>query len=52
MNLRTSTLKNVYIHEFADKVMRHNPLLPGQTIHGLPVLNHDQTDHHTKRMDH
>ena len=30
------------VFQFADKVIRHNPLLPG-----LPVLNHDRTDHNT-----
>ena len=37
--------------QFADKVIRHNPPLPG-----LPVLepdmNHDRTDHNTKPMEH
>ena len=30
-------------------MIRHNPPLPGQQIHALPVLNHDRTDHHTKQ---
>ena len=35
---------------FADKVIRHNPLLPGLPIHALPALNHGRTDHNTKPM--
>ena len=26
---------------FADKVIRHNPLLPDPQVHALPVLNHN-----------
>ena len=38
--------------KFADKVIRHNPPLPGLPVHALPVLNHDWTDHNTKPMEH
>ena len=37
---------------FTDKVMRHNPLLPGLLVHTLPVLNYDRTNHNTKPMEH
>ena len=37
---------------FTDKVIHHNPLLPGLPVHPLPDLNHDQTDHNTKPMEH
>ena len=40
------------VHQiFTDKVIRHNPPLPGLTIHALPVLNHNPTDHNTKPME-
>ena len=42
----------------ADKVICHNPLLPGLTVHALPVLNHalpvlnyNRIDHNTKPME-
>ena len=30
----------------------HNPPLAGLPVHALPILNHDQTDHNTKPMEH
>ena len=36
--------------QFADKVICHNPPLPGLLVHALPDLNHDQTDHNPKPM--
>ena len=33
---------------FADKVIRHNPPLPGLPVHALSDLNHDRNDHNTK----
>ena len=40
------------ISEFADKVIRHNPPLPGLLVHTLPVFNHTRTDHNTKPVMH
>ena len=37
---------------FTSEVSCHNPPLPGLLDHALPVLNHDQTDHNTKPMEH
>ena len=37
---------------FSIEVLCHNPRLPGLPDHALPVLNHDQTDHNTKPMEH
>ena len=36
-------------NKFADKVIRHNPPLPGVPIHALPDLNHDGNDHNKKK---
>ena len=33
----------------AEKVIRHNPPLTGLSVHALPVLNHNRTDHNTKQ---
>ena len=38
--------------QLVDKVIRHNPPLPGLPVHALPVLNHDRIDHNTKPMEH
>ena len=32
-----------------DKVICHNPPLPGPPVHTFPVLNHDQMDHKTNQ---
>ena len=37
---------------FADKVICRNPPLPGELVHALPDLNHNQTNHNTKLMEH
>ena len=37
---------------FTDKVIHHNPPLPGLPVHTLPILNHNRTDHNTKPMEH
>ena len=36
---------------YADKVIRHNPPLPGLLVHALHVLKHDQIDPNTKPME-
>ena len=37
---------------YADKVICHNPPLPGLLVQASPVLNHNQTDHKRKQMEH
>ena len=44
-------VKHVEMLKFANKVICQYPPLPGQTVHALPVLNHDRTDHHTKPVE-
>ena len=38
--------------QFSIEVLCHNPPLLCLPDHTLPVLNHDQTDHNTKPMEH
>ena len=33
---------------FTEKVIRHNPLLPGLPVQSLPDLNHNRSDHNTQ----
>ena len=37
---------------FADKLIPHNPPLPGLPVHAWPVLIHVRTDHNRKPMEH